>query len=233
MDAIEQFAADVAHELKNPLTSIRSAAEILPRAKSDAQRDKLLDVIASDVRRMDRLITDIARASRLDAELAREDVGHVDLVTLIGDTIASYETAREGGPVMVFETRLEDGPVDGRAAPIGQVIRNLIDNALTFSPAEGRIVIRLSAETADTLAISVEDEGPGIPPESLETIFKRFYTERPHGAEFGSHSGLGLAIARQIVRVHGGDIRAENRLDEHGAIAGARFVVTLPRAAQT
>ncbi|WP_420434799.1 stimulus-sensing domain-containing protein [Hyphobacterium sp.] len=232
MDAIEQFAADVAHELKNPLTSIRSAAEILPRAKSADQRDKLLAVIASDVRRMDRLITDIARASRLDAELAREDVGQVDLVNLIGDTVSSYETALASGPAVVFETTLESGPVEGRAAPIGQVIRNLIDNALTFSPADGRVTIRLSLEAGDELAITVDDEGPGIPPESLETIFKRFYTERPQGAEFGSHSGLGLAIARQIVRVHGGDIRAENRTDADGKIAGARFVVTFPRAAQ-
>ncbi|WP_421788512.1 stimulus-sensing domain-containing protein [Hyphobacterium sp.] len=232
MDAIEQFAADVAHELKNPLTSIRSAAEILPRAKSAEQRDKLLAVIASDVRRMDRLITDIARASRLDAELAREDVGQVDLVRLIRDTVSSYLTAQVGGPDIVFQTALDAGPVEGRAAPIGQVIRNLIDNALTFSPPDGRITIGLTLESDETLAIRVEDQGPGIPPESLETIFKRFYTERPQGAEFGSHSGLGLAIARQIVRVHGGEIRAENRTGESGNIAGARFVVTFPHAAQ-
>lgn len=233
MDAIEQFAADVAHELKNPLTSIRSAAEILPRAKSAEQRDKLLAVIASDVRRMDRLITDIARASRLDAELAREDVGQVDLVNLIDDTVSSYETALADGPAVVFETTLDTGPVEGRPAPIGQVIRNLIDNALTFSPEDSRVTIRLSLEPGNELAITVDDDGPGIPPESLETIFRRFYTERPQGTEFGSHSGLGLAIARQIVRVHGGDIRAENRTDAEGGIAGARFVVTFPRAAQT
>lgn len=232
MDAIEQFAADVAHELKNPLTSIRSAAEILPRAKNDEQRDRLLGVIASDVRRMDRLITDISRASRLDAELAREDVGHVDLVQLIADTVSSYETARESGPELAFTTRLEHGPVDGRAAPIGQVIRNLIDNAITFSPADGVISIRLSLEADHQLTITIEDEGPGIPPDNLETIFKRFYTQRPQGAEFGSHSGLGLAIARQIVRVHGGEIRAENRVDDSGEIKGARFVVAFPRAAQ-
>ena len=233
MDAIEQFAADVAHELKNPLTSIRSAAEILPRAKSAEQRDKLLAVIASDVRRMDRLITDIARASRLDAELAREDVGQVDLVNLIDDTVSSYETALADGPAVVFETTLDTGPVEGRPAPIGQVIRNLIDNALTFSPEDSRVTIRLSLEPGNELAITVDDDGPGIPPESLETIFRRFYTERPQGTEFGSHSGLGLAIARQIVRVHGGDIRAENRTDAEGGISGARFVVTFPRAAQT
>ncbi|MEE2526980.1 stimulus-sensing domain-containing protein [Hyphobacterium sp. HN65] len=232
MDAIEQFAADVAHELKNPLTSIRSAAEILPRAKNDEQRDRLLQVISSDVRRMDRLITDISRASRLDAELAREAVGHVDLVQLIGDTVSSYETARESGPRLAFTTGLETGPVEGRAAPIGQVVRNLIDNAITFSPVDGVVSIRLSLEADQALTITVEDEGPGIPPDNLETIFKRFYTQRPKGAEFGSHSGLGLAIARQIVRVHGGHIRAENRVDENGQIKGARFVVAFPRAAQ-
>ena len=232
MDAIEQFAADVAHELKNPLTSIRSAAEILPKAKTESQRDRLLGVIASDVRRMDRLITDISRASRLDAELAREDVGRVDLVQLLGDTVSSYDTAREDGPAIRFETTLDEALVEGRAAPIGQVLRNLIDNALTFSPDDGQVQLKLAQSGENALRITVEDDGPGIPPDNLETIFKRFYTERPVGAEFGSHSGLGLAIARQIVRVHGGDIIAENRTDETGASKGARFIVTLPRAAE-
>lgn len=232
VDAIEQFAADVAHELKNPLTSIRSAAEVLPKAKTGEQRDRLLDVIASDVRRMDRLITDISRASRLDAELSREDVGVVDLVQLLNDTVSSYETARSESPLLVFESSLAEAFVDGRAAPIGQVIRNLIDNALTFSPPDGSIRINLLLVDTSMLEITIDDEGPGIPPDNLETIFRRFYTERPEGAAFGSHSGLGLAIARQIVSVHGGDVRAENRAGEDGTITGARFVITLPRAAQ-
>jgi two-component system sensor histidine kinase ChvG len=232
MDAIEQFAADVAHELKNPLTSIRSAAEILPRARTDEQRERLLGVIASDVRRMDRLITDISRASRLDAELSREDVGQVDLVQLMRDTVSAYEASRSDEPELVFKTSLERALVEGRAAPLGQVIRNLIDNAITFSPEDGTIRIALSVSETGRLKLTVDDDGPGIPPDNLETIFKRFYTERPAGAEFGSHSGLGLAISRQIVDVHGGDIRAENRCDTDGGVTGARFIVTLPHAAQ-
>lgn len=232
MDAIEQFAADVAHELKNPLTSIRSAAEILPRAKTADQRERLLAVIASDVRRMDRLITDISRASRLDAELSREDVGQVDLVQLMRDTVSAYEASRADEPELVFTSTLDHAFVEGRAVPLGQVIRNLIDNAITFSPADGKIRIALSLSEAGLVKITVDDDGPGIPPDNLETIFKRFYTERPAGAEFGAHSGLGLAIARQIVSVHGGDLRAGNRLDTQGRVAGARFTLTLPRAAQ-
>lgn len=232
MDAIEQFAADVAHELKNPLTSIRSAAETLPKARTAEQRERLLAVIASDVRRMDRLITDIARASRLDAELSREDVGQVDLVQLMRDTVSAYEASRSDEPELVFTSRPDYAPVEGRAIPLGQVIRNLIDNAITFSPEGGSIRIVLSLSEAGEVVITVDDEGPGIPPDNLETIFKRFYTERPPGAEFGAHSGLGLAIARQIISIHGGDIRAENRSDGKGGIAGARFTVTLPSAAQ-
>ncbi|WP_394693103.1 stimulus-sensing domain-containing protein [Hyphobacterium sp.] len=232
MDAIEQFAADVAHELKNPLTSIRSAAEILPKARTDEQRERLLGVIASDVRRMDRLITDISRASRLDAELSREDVGQVDLAQLMRDTVSAYEASRSDEPELVFQTSLDQAFVEGRAAPLGQVIRNLIDNAITFSPADGTIRIALSLAESGRLKLTIDDDGPGIPPDNLETIFKRFYTERPAGAEFGSHSGLGLAISRQIVDVHGGDICAENRRDESGRVTGARFTVTLPRAAQ-
>ncbi|WP_421789808.1 stimulus-sensing domain-containing protein [Hyphobacterium sp.] len=231
MDAIEQFAADVAHELKNPLTSIRSAAEILPKAKNEEQRERLLAVIASDVRRMDRLITDISRASRLDAELAREGVGQVDLVALIRDSVAAYRTARDEGPGITFETPLEQALVEGRAAPLGQVLRNLIDNALTFSPADGHIRIYLETGPKDRFTLRVEDDGPGIPPDNLETIFKRFYTERPEGTAFGAHSGLGLAIARQIVGVHGGTLRAENRTAEDGRVMGARFVATLSQAA--
>jgi len=232
MDAIEQFAADVAHELKNPLTSIRSAAEILPKAKTEDQRERLLGVIASDVRRMDRLITDISRASRLDAELSREDIDRVDLAQLMRDTMSAYEASRSDEPEMVFDTTLDHVFVEGRAAPLGQVIRNLIDNAITFSPEDGMIRIALSVSETGMIKLTVEDDGPGIPPDNLETIFKRFYTERPAGAAFGSHSGLGLAIARQIVSVHGGEIHAENYSREDDVISGARFTVTLPRAAQ-
>ncbi|MHA6287732.1 sensor histidine kinase [Maricaulis sp. CAU 1757] len=233
LDAIESFAADVAHELKNPLTSIRSAVEVLPLAKDTERRDRLLAVISTDVRRLDRLITDISRASRLDAELAREDVGRFDLAQLLAELVDAYgELERDGVPVRI-ERRVRNAHVMGREGPIGQVFRNLLDNAMTFSPQDGEIRVTLERgqrHGKPVLVILVEDDGPGIPPENLETVFQRFYTERPRGTAFGTHSGLGLAIARQIVSAHGGTIRAENRKDNKGDIGGARFVVELPAA---
>lgn len=235
MDAIEQFAADVAHELKNPLTSIRSAVEVLPMAKDDDRRARLLAVIQSDVKRLDRLITDISRASRLDAELAREDIAPVDLVSLLHDIVEAYRDARQSGPKLVFEPAVERALIAGRAGPLGQVVRNLIDNAITFSPSEtqSRIRVAIFRDQHNGFAawtLSVEDDGPGIPGDNLEAVFKRFYTDRPKGTAFGTHSGLGLAIARQIVKAHGGVIRAENRMASSGEVIGARFVVTLPAA---
>lgn len=233
LDAIEQFAADVSHELKNPLTSIRSAAEVLPKAQDEIRRDRLLSVIAKDVGRLDRLITDISRASRVDAELAREDVGPVDVCALITDLLPTYQETQEGGATISFENRVRDGNVVGRGGPLGQVFRNLIDNALTFSPADGSV--RLTARRGElrgqaSLIVTVEDDGPGIPEDNLETIFERFYTQRPEGAAFGTHSGLGLAISRQIIAAHGGRIRAENRHSKQGDIQGARFTINLPAA---
>ena len=236
MDAIERFAADVAHELKNPLTSIRSAAEILPRAKDDERRDKLLAVIAADVGRLDRLISDISRASRVDAELAREDVERLDLGGLLAELVEAYQAAREGegsGPSFRFETGLRNPYLIGRDGPLGQVFRNLIDNARTFSPDEGEVAVRLFRGQLDgeaCLVATVEDEGPGIPEDNLETVFERFYTERPKGSAFGAHSGLGLAISRQIIAAHGGRIQAENRRGTDGEVIGARFTVRLPAA---
>lgn len=233
MDAIEQFAADVAHELKNPLTSIRSAVEVLPKAKDAERRDRLLAVIQSDVKRLDRLITDISRASRLDAELAREDTAPVDLSTLLRDIVESYRDSRSDGPDIVFDPAVEAAPIRGRAGPIGQVIRNLIDNAITFSPADRPSKVRVALYRGhyngfSAWTVAVEDDGPGIPPDNLEAVFKRFYTDRPKGAAFGTHSGLGLAIARQIVKAHGGSIIAENRAGADGQVRGARFVILLP-----
>ncbi len=235
MDAIEQFAADVAHELKNPLTSIRSAVETLPKAKDDERRARLLAVIQSDVKRLDRLITDISRASRLDAELAREDTARFDFAALLKDIVESYRDARQSGPDLVFEPVAGSAMIEGRAGPLGQVVRNLIDNAVTFAPKDraSRIKLRVFRDHRNGLpawTLTVEDEGPGIPEENLETVFKRFYTDRPKGAAFGTHSGLGLAIARQIVKAHGGAIHAENRKGDDGHVRGARFVVTLPAA---
>ena len=234
MDAIESFAADVSHELKNPLTSIRSAAEVLPYAKDEERRDKLLAVIAADVGRLDRLISDISRASRVDAELAREDVGRIDLGGLLRELVETYQQARqEDGAKVQFETELKNPWIVGRDDPLGQVFRNLIDNALTFSPEGGSVLVRLRRvhrDGASSLLATVEDDGPGIPEENLETVFQRFYTERPKGSAFGTHSGLGLAISRQIIEAHGGQIFASNRKAPDGRILGARFSVVLPAA---
>jgi len=233
LDAIESFAADVAHELKNPLTSIRSAAETLPKAKDDVRRGRLLAVITADVGRLDRLITDISRASRVDAELAREDVGPFDLGGLLANLAEAYsETPTNQTPVL-FERQVRNSHVLGREGPLGQVFRNLIDNAITFSPPGGKVyvtAIRGQREPHETMLITIDDDGPGIPEENLEAVFDRFYTERPTGAAFGTHSGLGLAISRQIIKAHGGRITASNRRDATGACLGARFTVELPGA---
>jgi two-component system sensor histidine kinase ChvG len=233
LDAIESFAADVAHELKNPLTSIRSAVEVLPMARDEERRDRLLAVIMADVKRLDRLITDISRASRVDAELAREDVERFDLSGLLAELAETYNEAAPRDVRVEVEKTVRNGFVLGRDGPLGQVFRNLIDNAITFSPDGGTIRIRLvrgHRHGQPSLCIQVEDDGPGIPEDNLETVFDRFYTERPKGTAFGTHSGLGLAISRQIVEAHGGRILASNRRHPDGRTAGARFTVELPAA---
>ncbi|ADM08872.1 sensor histidine kinase [Parvularcula bermudensis HTCC2503] len=235
IEAIEHFAADVSHELKNPLTSIRSAIETLDIAKTEQARARLLAVIKQDVARMDRLITDISNASRLDAELAREKRDIVDLRQLLRDVVATYTSRDDQGDRP--KIHIEKEPADpayliGSPGTLGQVLRNLMDNALSFSPEGGAVRISLVVEAREggQLAIlSVEDEGPGIPEENLESIFERFYTKRPEGAQFGNNSGLGLAISRQIVESHDGNIWAENRRgDGAGPPRGARFTVLLP-----
>nr|WP_238934406.1 stimulus-sensing domain-containing protein [Maricaulis parjimensis] len=233
LDAIESFAADVSHELKNPLTSIRSAVETLPLAKDDERRDRLLAVITSDVKRLDRLITDISKASRVDAELAREDVGPLDLAGLLTELAESYNESGRTKAKIILDRQVRNGLVMGRDGPLGQVFRNLIDNALTFSPEDGTIRLRMERghrHGQSSLRVLIEDDGPGIPEDNLETVFERFYTERPKGAAFGTHSGLGLAISRQIVEAHGGRITATNRRNPAGEVAGACFIVELPAA---
>ncbi len=233
VDDIANFAADVAHEIKNPLTSLRSAADTLRVARTDADREKLIAIISQDVARMTRLITDISDASRVDANLARDTAQTLDVGEVVGNIAAFYRQTRSGtGPSVVDESAL-GAPVYIRAfeTPFAQVLRNLIDNALTFSPEGGTVRIGASADER-TVSISVTDEGPGIPPGNLETVFERFYTQRPEGATFGSHSGLGLAISRQIVAAHKGRIWAENRMDASGNVVGARFTVELPRQTQ-
>jgi two-component system sensor histidine kinase ChvG len=230
MTAIERFAADVSHEIKNPLTSIRSAVETLGLVKTDADRARLLSVLERDVWRADRLITDISNASRLDAELSRDAPRAVALDRLLTDVASLYADAP---PVTLEIQPDQDLEVIGREGPFGQVFRNLIDNARSFSPEDGSVRVVLARDSQDSdlpVVVVVEDDGPGIPEENLETVFRRFYTSRPKGAAFGSNSGLGLSIARQIVEAHGGVITAENRRDATGAISGARFVIRLPAA---
>jgi two-component system sensor histidine kinase ChvG len=240
MDATERFAADVSHEIKNPLTSIRSAVETLELSPTPQAQQRLLPILKNDVGRLDRLITDISNASRLDAELSRESPRPVDLGRLIGEICRLTQASlAEGEPgVRFLEPPVAEAPfvVLGREGPLGQVLRNLIDNARSFSPPGGTVVLSLARPAEGEARILVEDEGPGVPPENLENIFERFYTQRPKGVgaqrpSFGGHSGLGLSIARQIVEIHGGRIRAENRTDAAGAVRGARFVIDLPAAA--
>lgn len=232
MDAIERFAADVSHEIKNPLTSIRSALETLDLVKDKAQRDRLTALLQQDVRRLDRLITDISNASRLDAELSRDRPRVVDLSVLLSDIVSVYDgTVKPGEATVTVDTGNEPQRVLGRDGPLGQVFRNLIDNARSFSPAGGQVRVSLWREDSDPdqpVRVRVEDDGPGIPPENLETVFERFYTSRPKGAAFGGNSGLGLSIVRQIVEAHGGRVWAENRSDVTGKVTGARFEVALP-----
>ena len=237
--ANEAFAADVAHELKNPLTSIRSAVETSERVTDPEAREKLRKVIASDVRRLDRLITDISNATRLEAETARLPNTSVDLGQLLTDLTETYDAIRnDGDPRVRFERDEDSGDliVIGRDGALGQVFRNLIENARSFSPEDGQVIVRgrtMAVRGRASVEISVEDEGPGIPDGKLEKIFERFYTDRPAGTKFGLNSGLGLSIVAQIVESHRGTVKAENREDAEGNVLGARFVVVLPAQLQS
>jgi two-component system sensor histidine kinase ChvG len=231
IDAIESFAADVAHELKNPLTSLKSAVEMLERTKDNEKRERLVQVVRNDVKRIDRLITDISDASRLDAELSRGLSAPVDISKLL-DTIVDIYGGMDvprGIRIRLADDSAKSAIVQGLSDRLGQVFRNLIDNAISFSPDSG--TVHVSARITDgRVRAVVEDEGPGISEDDLERVFQRFYTERPAEHGFGKNSGLGLAIARQIVASHGGRIWAENRRDAAGVRSGARFVVELPLA---
>lgn len=256
MEAIERFAADVAHELKNPLTSLRSAVETLPRIRNEASRDRLFAVIQHDIRRLDRLISDISDASRLDAELARGATQPVDLPALLSAvvSIANGVTRDDAVAVKLAVAPAAEGGdqpfvVDGHDSRLGQVFNNLIDNARSFSPCGGTVRVALARRGADDdggsmgVVATVDDDGPGIPADAFERIFERFYTDRPEQG-FGQNSGLGLSISRQIVAAHGGRIAAANRLacadgtvlEDDGTeapvadarVVGARFTVWLP-----
>jgi two-component system sensor histidine kinase ChvG len=234
IEGIERFAADVAHELKNPLTSLRSAVETLPVAKTEQSRARLLDIIQHDVKRLDRLISDISDASRLDAELQRQVTAPVDLAKLLSTVVAvANEVKRDDG---VKVTLRFDGAgmrafqVPGHDSRLGQVVDNLIENARSFSPHGGSVRVACR-RTKNQIEICVDDDGPGVRPDAVDKIFERFYTDRPHQG-FGQNSGLGLSISKQIVDAHGGTIWVENRTiteaDGTPKITGARFIVRLP-----
>ncbi|MEM1343736.1 MAG: stimulus-sensing domain-containing protein [Pseudomonadota bacterium] len=231
--AIESFASDVAHEIKNPLTSLRSAVETMEYARTPEQRQRLMDVIQKDVSRMDRLVTDISNASRLDADLVRERMEDFDLGSLLEMLSQVFATQGEKRGVHVTldlpEGRLGARGLEGR---IAQVVTNFLDNALSFSPEGSTVALKAIERPGGGVRVSVSDHGPGVPPDNIESVFERFYTERPESEGFGNHSGLGLAISRQIVEAHGGRIWVENILDPaagpEAAPLGARFIFDLP-----
>ena len=228
MEAVERFAADVSHEIKNPLTSLASAVETAARISDPAQQRRLMAIVQEDVRRLDRLISDISNASRLDAELARAEMIEIDLRRLL-EALAEVHGAAGGDATHALELALEDGPLltAGVESRLVQVFQNLLSNAFSFSPPGAPVRIAALRENR-ALTVTVDDLGPGIPEENLDSVFERFYSQRPENEEFGGHSGLGLAISRQIVEAHRGSIAASNRYDANGGIAGARFTVHLP-----
>jgi two-component system, OmpR family, sensor histidine kinase ChvG len=239
MDAIDRFAADVAHEIKNPLSSLRSAVETASRIEDPAKQRRLLAIILEDVQRLDRLISDISDASRLDAELSRHEHEPVALDRMLAALVELHEaTASEDEVrlrlVVPKNARPFDFVVPGIEDRLVQVLRNLIANAISFSPPGGTIALAVHRDQ-DTVVVTVDDEGPGIPDAKLAAIFDRFYSERPAGEKFGTHSGLGLSISKQIIEAHRGVIRAENRRGPSnamggGTVIGARFIVRLPAA---
>jgi two-component system sensor histidine kinase ChvG len=241
LNAIESFAADVAHELKNPLTSLRSAIEVAARPGLDAERrDKLMAIVIEDINRLNRLISDISDASRLDAELMRGEVKPVDLKSLLDDMVNHYAAAAASKAGVDVELRISANPpfaAHGHDGRYGQVVRNIIDNALSFSPRGSKLVIELTREArGGPFIITIDDEGPGIPEENLESIFRRFYSERP-AEHFGQNSGLGLSICRQIMETYGGAITASNRRSaahgvQEGPVIGARFTLRIPASDQ-
>ncbi|WP_343520867.1 ATP-binding protein [Sphingomonas sp.] len=226
IDATEAFAADLAHELKNPLASLRSAVDGLANVRDPELQERLLAIVRDDVHRLDRLISDISEASRLDAQLSRAKFESVDIVAMLDGLIAQRG---ERGIAREVRLRFDQpmGPIPrvmGEGARLERVFENLIDNAISFSP-EGGLVTLSVATVDDRLEVRVEDEGPGVPEEAREAVFRRFHSVRPDAEAFGQHSGLGLAIARTIVEGHQGTIGVESREDR---MRGARFFVRLP-----
>ena len=241
MNAIESFAADVAHEIKNPLSSLRSAVETAARLDDPEKQRRLMAIIENDVERLHRLIADISDASRLDAELSRLEMSPTDIGAMLQALLDMHDATRaEGSPRLVLELPTDASGrgrglvVPGIESRLSQIFLNVIANAVSFSPPDGEIRIRAVADGRAVL-VTVEDAGPGIPPDKLTAIFDRFYSERPAGEKFGTHSGLGLSISQQIVAAHRGRIWAENRTEgtgtAAGAVPGARFLIRLPMEA--
>ena len=228
IDNIEAFAADVTHELKNPLASLRSAVDGLDRVEDPELRERLKRIVREDVARLDRLISDISEAARTDAELARATFERVDLGPLIEQIVKSWETRRETGDARIAfaRPRKNSAVVMGKPDRLARAINAILDNAVSFSPAGGLVEIAV-ARVGDEVRIRIDDEGPGVPPEAREAIFNRFHSVRPEGENFGRHSGLGLAIAQAIVNGHDGEIDVQDRDD---APSGARFTIRLPAA---
>jgi two-component system, OmpR family, sensor histidine kinase ChvG len=226
IDAVESFAADVAHEVKNPLASLRSALESLERVEDPGLRRQLAAIAAHDVQRIDRLVTEIADASRIDAELSRTIFEPVDLVGLVEALVEARRTRGIDGDCELTVTCTSRGPwvVPGDPARLERVLENLLDNAVSFSPPGGVIAVEL-ARRSGRIALAITDNGPGIPPGEREKVFERFHSLRPAGEDFGNHSGLGLAIARTIVEAHDGTLTAGDRDDDR---SGARIVLDLP-----
>ncbi len=240
MDSIEQFAADVSHELKNPLASLKSAVETVARVTDPEQQRKLMSIIKEDVERLDRLISDISDASRLDAELSRAKMAPVNIPKML-ETLAdvhmitSGATANSAAPTIkldIASTATDKLTINALEDRLAQVFSNLISNAKTFSPPGGTITLSARSENTErygeTIILNFSDEGPGIPPGSEQSVFERFYTERPREEKFGKHSGLGLSISKQIIEAHGGDIHVENIISHGGIISGACFIINLP-----
>jgi two-component system sensor histidine kinase ChvG len=226
IDATEAFAADVTHELKNPLASLRSAVDTLDRVQDPEAKRQLLDVIRHDVSRLDRLIVDIAEASRLDAELSRARFEPVDLGQMIDSLLTLWEPhASEGKAHIAFaRPRVGTAVIMGEESRLARVFDNIVDNAISFSP-EGGLIEICAVHLGEEVIVTIEDEGPGVPEAAREAIFNRFHSIRPEGEAFGRHSGLGLAIAKAIVEGHDGRIAAEDRRDGR---PGARFVIRFP-----
>ena len=233
IDAISRFASDVAHEIKNPLASVKSAVETFSLVKEPEQQQKLLAVIHDDINRINRLITDISNASRLDSDLGRAERRTIDLAELLR-AVVEAERTRIGDPekIVLYLDEKRKLPVTANDVQLAQVAHNLIDNALSFVSKEGQITVRAGLQS-DRVFMHVDNPGPAIPESKLETVFERFYSERPRSEKFGTHSGLGLSICRQIIRMHQGEIFAENLKDRSGHAKGVRFMILLPAGAGT